>query len=105
MIRKEASAAARAAAVLGQLYGEQAMVAHYQTKPDDVIRATDLPERLQLVLAGRPSPHPKELDMEATYILNRLFPKGVPKSGVRQPRMRETRNPGGGGPTFLFHFL
>ena len=40
--------ATRAAAVLGELYGEQAMAAHYQTKADDVIVATDVPERLQV---------------------------------------------------------
>ena len=71
---RKTAAAARATAVLGQLYGEHAMAAHYQTKADDMIRATDLPERIQLTLGGRPPPHPKELDMEATYILNRLFP-------------------------------
>ena len=39
----------------------------------------DLPERLQIDMAGRPAPHPRELEMEASYLLQRLFPRGVPK--------------------------
>ena len=68
--KKRANAAAKAAAVLGQLYGDEAMKSHYQTKDDDLIRTKDLPERLQVdmdtIVPSLGIPSEKELEDEVS---------------------------------------
>jgi len=50
---------------------------HFKTSYHEKIRDTDIPENLQYRLGSRPQPTPEELQLEAEWIYDRIFPENV----------------------------
>jgi transcription elongation factor SPT6 len=55
------------------LYGPKELQDKFLTPEDEIIKTTDIPERMQLRLPLRPKPTDEELQHEAEWIYGRIY--------------------------------